>query len=102
MVREAPDAFLVGIYDEAPALVIGSLANARRNLTKSGASVQEFLDLLKEQGLMKLVERLHSHIAELWSSNPIAGPCSRFVRRKSHKIAMRDNAVGGRLLSITS
>jgi hypothetical protein len=65
LVRETPDAFLADIYDEAPELVLGSLARARRNLTKSGVSGQGFLDLLKKQGLIKLAARLRSQTAEL-------------------------------------
>ena len=31
--RQTPDAFLAGLYDEAPDLTVGSLANARHNLS---------------------------------------------------------------------
>jgi hypothetical protein len=54
LIRETPDGFLAGIYDEAPELVFGSLANARRNLTKSGTSAE----LLGRQGFTKLARRL--------------------------------------------
>jgi hypothetical protein len=33
--RETPDAFLAGLYDKVPDLTVGSLANARRNLSTS-------------------------------------------------------------------
>lgn len=65
LIRETPDGFLAGIYDEAPDLVIGSLANARRNLTKSSTSAQEFLELLGRQGFTKLARRLRSHASAL-------------------------------------
>lgn len=65
LTRETPDGFLAGIYDEAPDLVIGSLENARRNLTKSGSSVQDFLELLGRQGFTKLTRRLRSHASAL-------------------------------------
>jgi hypothetical protein len=61
LLRETPDAFLAAIYDQ----VVASFANARSNLTKSGASAQEFLVLVKAQGLSSLAQRLHSHITEL-------------------------------------
>ncbi len=63
--EETPDGFLAGIYDEAPDLVIGSLANARRNLNKSGSSAQDFLELLGRQGFTKLMRRLRSHASAL-------------------------------------
>lgn len=65
LIRETPDGFLAGIYDEAPDLVIESLANARRNLTKSGSSGQDFLELLGRQGFTKLARRLRSHASAL-------------------------------------
>lgn len=65
LIGEAPDGFLAGIYDEAPELVVGSLANARRNLTKSGTSGQDFLKLLGRQGFTKLARRLRSHASAL-------------------------------------
>lgn len=65
LISETPDGFLANIYDEAPELVVGSLANARRNLTKSGTSAQDFLDLLGRQGFKKLAKRLRSHTAAL-------------------------------------
>ncbi len=36
--RMTPDAFLCGLFDEVPDLVIGSLANARQNLSKTQVS----------------------------------------------------------------
>lgn len=65
LIRETPDGFLADIYDEAPELIIGTIANARRNLTKSGTSSQGFLDLLNNQGFTKLTKRLCSHTAEI-------------------------------------
>jgi predicted nucleic acid-binding protein len=40
--RVTPDEFLSGIFEKAPDLVIGSLANARRNLTKSQVRASDF------------------------------------------------------------
>ena len=45
--KDTPDAFLSDLYDEVPDLMIGSLANARRNLTKTRASATDFIDILR-------------------------------------------------------
>jgi hypothetical protein len=63
--RETPDAFLTGLYDEAPDLILGSLANARRNLNKSRVSAPDFIDILKNQKLGQLAERARSHLSDL-------------------------------------
>ena len=64
-VRVTPDAFLANLYDQAPQLVVGSIANARRNLSKSGISVRDFLASLKAQRLEALAKRLNMHTTEL-------------------------------------
>ena len=46
---ETPDAFLSGLYDKVRDLAIGSLANARRNLTKTRVSVSDFIDILRSK-----------------------------------------------------
>jgi len=63
--RETPDAFLSGLYDEVPDFMIVSLANARRNLTKTRASALDFIDILKDQGLVRLARRAQKHAADL-------------------------------------
>ncbi|WP_202331625.1 hypothetical protein [Mesorhizobium sp. L-8-3] len=60
-----PDAFLANLYDQVPDFVVGSLANARRNLSKSGVSAQDFLALLKAQKLTSLKRRLGRHRSDL-------------------------------------
>jgi predicted nucleic acid-binding protein len=55
---QTPDAFLVSLYDQTPQLVAASLANARRNLLKSGISTSGFLDILAARGLTGLAKRL--------------------------------------------
>ena len=65
LVRTTPDAFLADLYDQASDLVVGSLANARRNLAKSNVSAQDFLALLKGQGLTKLEKLLQRHKSDL-------------------------------------
>jgi PIN domain len=63
--KETPDAFLSGLYDEVPDLMIGSLANARRNLTKTRVSALNFIDLLRNQQLAELAKRLQKHVTNL-------------------------------------
>lgn len=65
LVRATPDTFLADLYDQAPDLVVGSLANSRRNLSKSGVSAQDFLVLLKGQRLTRLEKRLRRHKSDL-------------------------------------
>ncbi len=63
--RETPDAFVSGLYDKAPDLVIGSLANARRNLTKTRLSASDFVKILKSQKLLDLAKRAQRHLPQL-------------------------------------
>jgi predicted nucleic acid-binding protein len=49
--RETPDAFVCGLYDNVPDLVIDSLANARLNLTKTRLSASDFIKILNSQKL---------------------------------------------------
>jgi PIN domain len=63
--RQTPDAFLPRLYDEVPALTIASLANARRNLTKTGVSASDFVGILGAQKLIGLAERAKNHLADL-------------------------------------
>lgn len=63
--RETPDAFLSGLYDDDPALMIGSLANARRNLTSSRVPAAGFVDILESQRLVELAKRARRHVIDL-------------------------------------
>ena len=63
--RQTPDAFLAELYDGAPDLIVGSLANARRNLNKSRVSASQFIDILGKQKLTQLVTRLNKHANNL-------------------------------------
>jgi hypothetical protein len=53
-----PDAFLCSLFDKIPELVIGSLANARQNLSKTRLSASDFVDILENQKLALLAKRL--------------------------------------------
>ena len=63
--RETPNAFLSAIYDEAPDLMVSSLARARRNLTKSSPSASDFIKILREQRLTSLAKRVETHSTEI-------------------------------------
>jgi hypothetical protein len=63
--RTTPDRFLTGIYNKLPDVVIASLANARRNLTKSVTSAMEFVEILREQRLTQLAKRVGKHLTDL-------------------------------------
>ena len=63
--KDTPDAFLSGLYDQVPDLMIGSLANARRNLTKSRVSASDVIDILRNQKVIQLAERAQKHVADL-------------------------------------
>lgn len=65
LVRQTPDAFLADLYDRVPQLLLASLANARRNLSKSGLSAEAFLDVLRDQKLTQLDKRLRGHLDDL-------------------------------------
>lgn len=65
LVHQSPDAFLVGLYDQAPELLIGSLSNARRNLSRSRVSASAFFDILRDQKLVKLAALAEKHVDDL-------------------------------------
>jgi hypothetical protein len=62
---ETPDAFLSDLYDRVPDLTIGSLGNARRNLTKTHVSASDFIEILDSQKLIELAKRAEKHLTEL-------------------------------------
>jgi len=63
--RETPDVFLSGLYDKVPDLAIGSLVNARRNLTKTRVSASDFINILNSQKLIELAKRVEKNLTEL-------------------------------------
>jgi hypothetical protein len=63
--RRTPDAFLTGLYDNVPDLVVGSLANARRNLNKSRVSASDFIEILNHQNLTQLATRFRKRPTDL-------------------------------------
>jgi hypothetical protein len=63
--RMTPDAFLCDLFDKVPELVVGSLANARQNLTKTRVSASDFIGILERQKLVQLVKRVENRISDL-------------------------------------
>jgi hypothetical protein len=65
LLRETPDTFLSDLYDKIPELVIGSLAKARRNLTRTHVSASDFVNILHGQRLVQLATRAQGHLRDL-------------------------------------
>jgi hypothetical protein len=65
LVRQSPDAFFVGLYEQAPEMLIGSLANARSNLSRSRVSASSFIDILRDQRLAKLAAQIEKYVHDL-------------------------------------
>ncbi len=65
MQRETPHAFLAGFCDKVPDLTIGSLANARRTLTKTQVSASDFINILDSQKLVQLAKQVRKHLTYL-------------------------------------
>jgi hypothetical protein len=63
--RETPNTFLSAIYDAVPDLMIGSLANARRNLTRSSPSPSDFIKIPRDLKLSGLANRVEKRLAEI-------------------------------------
>jgi hypothetical protein len=63
--RMDPDAFLCGVFTQIPDLVIGTLANARRNLSKTRVSASNFIAILEGQKLVQLASRVEKYVADL-------------------------------------
>jgi hypothetical protein len=65
LVRQTPDIFLTDLYEKAPDLTVASLANARRNLSKTLVSASDFIDILKNQKLNWLSASLKTKLSDL-------------------------------------
>src|SRR5260370_151341 len=59
------EALLVDLCHHAPDLILASLANARRNLSKTCVSASDFINILKNQGLIQLSARIARHLTAL-------------------------------------
>lgn len=65
LVRQTPDAFLSGLYEQVPERLTGSLANARRNLSRSQVSASGFIAILRDLRLAKLAAQIEKHADDL-------------------------------------
>lgn len=65
LVCQSPDALLVNLYEQRPELLIGSLANARHNLSRSRISASAFIGVLRDHALANLAALVEKHIADL-------------------------------------
>jgi hypothetical protein len=65
LVRQTPDIFLSDLYEKAPDLTVASLANARRNLSKTRVSASDFIDILMNQKLSRLATSVKKHRTDL-------------------------------------
>jgi len=65
LVRQNPDALLIDLYHKAPDRTLASLANARRNLSKTRISAPDFIDTLKNQKLTRLAMRIAKRTTDL-------------------------------------
>ncbi|WCM27339.1 PIN domain-containing protein [Sphingomonas sp. QA11] len=65
LVRQSPDALLVNLYEQIPEMLVASLANARRNLSRSRISGSDFIGILRGQKLVKLAAQIEKHLDDL-------------------------------------
>jgi hypothetical protein len=63
--RMTPDAYLSALFNKIPDLVISSLANARRNLSKTRVSASDFIDILERQKLVQVAKRVEKYVSDL-------------------------------------
>ncbi|MCR8493013.1 PIN domain-containing protein [Brucella anthropi] len=65
LARQTPDAFLTALYEQVPERLTSSLANARRNLSRSRVSASDFIGILRDQRLTKLTAQIEKHLGDL-------------------------------------
>ncbi len=63
--RQTPDTFLAGLYEQRPDELTSSLANARRNLSRSHVSASDFVGIVRDQRLTKLAALIEKHLDDL-------------------------------------
>jgi predicted nucleic acid-binding protein len=62
---QTPDTFLSDLYDKVPDLTLGSLSNARENLSCSRTAASDFIHILNNQKLGQLAKRIQRHLPDL-------------------------------------
>ena len=65
LVAQTPDTLLVDLFDRAPDVLLASLLNARRNLSKTRVSASDFLGIMNNQKLVQLTERIAPYLSDL-------------------------------------
>lgn len=65
LARQSPDAFLVSLDEQAPDMLLASLANARSNLSRTRVSAADFVGILRDQRLVKLAAQIENHVSDL-------------------------------------
>lgn len=65
LVRQSQDAFRANLYEQAPDILIGTLAYAQRNLSRSRVSVLGFIGILREQRFVKLAAQIETRLDDL-------------------------------------
>jgi hypothetical protein len=87
-----PDAFLSGVFDKIPDLVISSLANARRNLSKTRVSASDFIDILERQKLVQVAKRVEKYVSDLQAREASLARSTRRSSAVSHQKRSHQNA----------
>jgi hypothetical protein len=62
---QTPDAFLTDLYEQIPDRLVGSMANARRNLSRSRVSASDLIAILRDQKLTALAAQLEQNLGDL-------------------------------------
>jgi len=57
--------FLLALYEAAPAALVATVANARRNLRKSAIQAADFLNALRQQNLSQFAAVMKKHLVDL-------------------------------------
>jgi hypothetical protein len=63
--RQTPDALLMDLYEALPEITVATTASARTNLTRSGISAPEFVQILSRQGLRRFAQAISAHMPAL-------------------------------------
>lgn len=65
LVPQTPDTFLISLYEHIPDRLAGSIANARRNLSRSRVSESDFIGILRDQKLTELAARVEKDLGNI-------------------------------------
>lgn len=65
LVLQTPDAFLATLHEQVPERLTSSLANARRNLSRSRVSTSDFIGILRDNRLIRLAAQIEMRLDDL-------------------------------------